>query len=333
RPTLRRYNSSLDALPDCEEHGEKLKLYCNECKVVCCTFCEIEGSHKDHKTLHIHEAEDLDKRGLCRLQQKVDEYGEKYIKSRSDVQKSIEETKRNDIRVQDLVRRYFRELKTSIDHGEKIILEEIDKRNKATLRSLNEQLSSMIEISSRAKTASRKCDEILSLDYFGLMDAKKDVENDVKNVLKMECKTVPCVSSKLLCQFPKHETLLNELRTCAKIVAVPDAPVQLSCKLIEPTVISVQWSPPSARPFIYPVQEYLLQSDTGGENGYIDLHKGSSTSVSVNTQDGSILGDVKCKPDMQMNQLQNRVQFRVAAINIVGQSHWSSPFAIRVPGQ
>ena len=77
----------------------------------------------------------------------------------------------------------------------------------------------MIEISSRAKTASRRCDEILSLDYFDLMDVKKDVENDVKNVLKMECKTEPCASSKLQCQFPNHETLLNELRTCAKIVS------------------------------------------------------------------------------------------------------------------
>ena len=76
----------------------------------------------------------------------------------------------------------------------------------------------MIAISSRAKTASRRCDEILSLDYFELMEARQDVENDVENVLKMECKTEPCASSKLQCQFPNHETLLNELRTCAKIV-------------------------------------------------------------------------------------------------------------------
>lgn len=108
--------------------------------MVCCTFCQIEGRHKNHKILHIHEAEDIDKRSLCRLQQKVDEYGEKYIKSRSDVQKAIEETKRNDVRVQDILRRYFRELRMAIEHGEKIILEEAGKRNKATLRSLNEQL-------------------------------------------------------------------------------------------------------------------------------------------------------------------------------------------------
>ena len=76
----------------------------------------------------------------------------------------------------------------------------------------------MIAISSCAKTASRRCDEILSLDYFELMEVKKEVENDVENVLRMECKTEPCASSKLQCQFPNHEALLNELRTCAKIV-------------------------------------------------------------------------------------------------------------------
>ena len=50
------------------------------------------------------------------------------------------------------------------------------------------------------------------------MEVKKEVENDVENVLRMECKTEPCASSKLQCQFPNDETLLNELRTCAKIV-------------------------------------------------------------------------------------------------------------------
>ena len=76
----------------------------------------------------------------------------------------------------------------------------------------------MIEISSRAKSASRRCDEILNLDYFDLMEVKKDVEHDIKNVLKMECRTLPCASAKLQCQFPNYETLLNELRSCAKIV-------------------------------------------------------------------------------------------------------------------
>ena len=56
------------------------------------------------------------------------------------MQKSIEATKQNDIRLQDVVRRYFRELRMAVEQGEKIILEEMGKRNKATLRALNEQL-------------------------------------------------------------------------------------------------------------------------------------------------------------------------------------------------
>lgn len=76
----------------------------------------------------------------------------------------------------------------------------------------------MIEISSRAKTASRKCDEALSLDYFDMTEVKDSVEKDVKSVLTLDCPSDPCISKKLSCQFPRHETLLNELRTCAKIV-------------------------------------------------------------------------------------------------------------------
>ena len=115
-------------------------MYCNDCKTVCCTYCQIDGKHKGHKSFHIHEAEDIDKRNLYRLQQKVDEYSEKYIKSRSDVQKAIEAVKKNDVHVKDLVRRYFRELRTAIDNSETAILDEVGRRNKLTLRSLNEQL-------------------------------------------------------------------------------------------------------------------------------------------------------------------------------------------------
>ena len=64
----------------------------------------------------------------------------------------------------------------------------------------------------------------------------------------------------------------------------------------------------------------------------MDVYKGSSTTVLLNAQDGQVLNDIKCKPDRQINKLENRVQLRVAAINIVGQSGWSSPFALRVPG-
>lgn len=104
--------------------------------------------------------------------------------------------------------------------------------------------SSMIEISSRAKTASRRCDEILSLDYFELMNAKQEVEKDVKNVLKLECRTTPCALTKLRCQFPQHERLLNDLRTCAKIVTGTNITVknsQLHIEITSPHEILYTW--------------------------------------------------------------------------------------------
>ena len=75
-----------------------------------------------------------------------------------------------------------------------------------------------------------------------------------------------------------------------------------------------------------------LSCNTEEGNEFVNVYKGSSTTVLLNTQDGQVLNDVKCKPDTQINKLENRVQFRVAAINMVGQSDWSSPFALRVPG-
>ena len=63
---------------------------------------------------------------------------------------------------------------------------------------------------------------------------------------------------------------------------------------------------------------------------FLNVYKGTSTTVLVNAEDGEVLSDVKCKPDNQKNKLENRVQFRVAAVNVIGQSEWSSPFSIRV---
>jgi hypothetical protein len=51
-------------------------------------------------------------------------------------------------------------------------------------------------------------------------------------------------------------------------LSVPDAPLQLFCKLTEPTIISIQWSPPPINPFVYPIQEYILQSNTGKNSGW-----------------------------------------------------------------
>ncbi len=76
---------------------------------------------------------------------------------------------------------------------------------------------------------------------------------------------------------------------------------------------------------------FCVSSNLGEDSAFVNIYKGSSTTVSVNAQNGKVLSDVKCKPDTQINKLENRVQFRVAAINVIGQSSWSSPFALRVP--
>ena len=77
----------------------------------------------------------------------------------------------------------------------------------------------------------------------------------------------------------------------------------------------------------------FICGDVEEDNAFVDVYKGNSTTVLLNAQDGQVLNDVKCKPDRQTNKLENSVQFRVAATNIVGQSDWNSPFALRVPGR
>ena len=74
-------------------------------------------------------------------------------------------------------------------------------------------------------------------------------------------------------------------------------------------------------------------SNSRDDSVFLNVYKGASTTVLVNAEDGEVLSDVKCKPDNQKNKLEDRVQFRVAAVNVIGQSEWSSPFSIRVSRQ
>ena len=76
----------------------------------------------------------------------------------------------------------------------------------------------MIEISSIAKTASRNCDNALSYDYYEMLLRRKPVEEEMKSVLEMMVATEPVAKADLHCQFPKHEFLLNGLKTCSFIV-------------------------------------------------------------------------------------------------------------------
>lgn len=76
----------------------------------------------------------------------------------------------------------------------------------------------MIEISSLTTTACRSCDNALSMDYYEMLMLKKDVETEIKDVLEVLCEINPVARADLGCQFPNHEKLLGNIRTCAKLV-------------------------------------------------------------------------------------------------------------------
>lgn len=78
--------------------------------------------------------------------------------------------------------------------------------------------SQMIEISSLTTTACRNCDNALSLDYYEMLMLKKDVETEMMEVLELLCEITPVVKPDLGCQFPNHEKLLANIRSCAKLV-------------------------------------------------------------------------------------------------------------------
>lgn len=323
RPTLTssRPSSSLlnyAAIPECPTHKEITKYYCRNCRCLCCKSCHLYGNHKNHSCFQVHEAEERERKALVRLKTQVEQHGEKFIKARGEVQRTIEEVKKNTTAVKDVARRYYRELRAAIDQGEKILMADIDKRSDGKLKALNEQLSQMIEICSLTTTACRNCDNALSMDYYEMLMMKKDVESEMKDVLELLCEIDPVAKANLGCQFPNHEKLLGNIRTCAKLVLPPGPPEKLTCRITGDNKIHVKWEPPEYNIFLYPVVGYILQSSSGPDNSFVDIYKGNETSLAVD----------KAVADLPVGR---HIQFRACAINLIGAGPWGFPYGIKTP--
>lgn len=323
RPTLSnsRPSSSLlnyAAIPECPVHREMTKYYCRNCRCLCCESCYRFGNHKNHSCFQVHEAEERERKALVKLQTQVEQHGKKFIKARGEVQRTIEDVKKNAIAVKDMARRFYRELRAAIDQGEKLLMEDIDKRTDAKLKTLNEQLSQMIEISSLTTTACRNCDNALSLDYYEMLMLKKDVETEMKDVLEQLCEIQPVATAGLGCQFPNHENLLGNIRTCAKLVLPPGPPEKLICRITDDNNVQVKWEPPEDNLFLYPVVSYILQSSSGPNNSFVNIHKGNETSLTID----------KTIAELPVGK---QVQFRACAINLIGAGPWGFPYGIKIP--
>lgn len=323
RPTLTssRPSSSLlnyASIPECPTHKKMAEYYCRNCRCLCCESCFRFGNHKNHSCFQVHEAEERERKALVRLQTQVEQHGEKFIKARGEVQRTIEGVKKNTTAVKDVARRYYRELRAAIDQGEKILIEDIDKRSEAKLKALNEQLSQMIEICSLTTTACRNCDNALSMDYYEMLMLKKDVETEMKDVLQLLCEIDPVTKADLGCQFPNHEKLLASIRSCAKLVLPPGPPEKLTCRITSDNTVHVKWEPPENNIFLYPVLCYILQSSSGPDNSFVDIYKGKETALTI---------DKTCT-DLPVGK---QVQFRACAVNLVGAGPWGFPYGIKIP--
>lgn len=84
----------------------------------------------------------------------------------------------------------------------------------------------------------------------------------------MKCYSTNCALVQNLLQVINNEHFewqYLDLLYCKFLLLhlVPDAPVQLSCKITEAPFITVEWSPPPSNPYTYSIKKYILQSDIG----------------------------------------------------------------------
>eukprot|EP00111_Clytia_hemisphaerica_P018046 TCONS_00053396-protein len=303
----------------CSEHHQVLSLYCQKDKVRCCIQCRLSPQHQAHDCDFLKKSDEQDKNTLVDWHVQLEDLIDKQSKLRLCVQKTMEEVKKNTKTTQENIRKTFWSLKTLLDDVERDVNKEVENISQNKINQLQNQCSSMIEITSNAKTVSRLCEQSLDLDYFEMLVEKKKLEGDVTKAFEYLSRySTPCEASDLFVQFPSHESILSDIKSLPYIVKVPPPPEKFVCELqADSSEVTLCWSSPSRMTFVYPINLFAVYASTGKDDS-LELVK----KINKKTM----------KLPLSWNKFHGKylMQFHVTAINIIGESAPSLPSSIRL---
>ncbi|XP_061107558.1 nuclear factor 7, brain-like isoform X2 [Conger conger] len=142
RPPVSGGSSELAPEPDqCEEHEEKLKLFCEDDQVAICLVCGMSRDHKTHSVIPINEAFENYKERLSAALQRVELQIEEASSSQTLTNQKMMEIKEHAGTLEDQMGREFAQLRLFLQREEEQARATLRGRKEERLQQLDETLT------------------------------------------------------------------------------------------------------------------------------------------------------------------------------------------------
>lgn len=136
--------SSPDLVPEpdlCEEHEEKLKLFCEDDQVAICLVCGMSRDHKTHSVIPINEAFENYKEKLSAVLQRVELQMEEASCSQTLTNEKMMELKENAGTLEEQISWEFGQLRQFLDREEEEAKARVRREKEERLRLLDQTLT------------------------------------------------------------------------------------------------------------------------------------------------------------------------------------------------
>ncbi|XP_054554368.1 E3 ubiquitin-protein ligase TRIM38-like isoform X6 [Talpa occidentalis] len=193
----------------CEEHGERLHLFCEVDRQLICWRCERSPQHRGHRTALVEDVYPGYKEKLQEIVTKLRAAQDRCVILKLDKKNERTQWEKNIELRRQVIQSEFRNLHNFLDDEERDYLRRLEKEKEQLLRRLQEDEASLVKQSSELESLilelEKKCQESAQNLLQGVKDSLKrhsDVELKIPEVLSLDPQTV-CNVSELYCDVRK----------------------------------------------------------------------------------------------------------------------------------
>lgn len=124
----------------CKEHDHEKRVYCDDCKVLICAYCQLYGTHKDHKyTLASEAAKPMVEALKSSGKGLADDFRDLSL-GETEVNSAVMKLERNRRKCEQKVQQYYSKIIDKLEHRKDELMMEIGSWSEEQMYILNAQL-------------------------------------------------------------------------------------------------------------------------------------------------------------------------------------------------
>ncbi|XP_030055649.1 E3 ubiquitin-protein ligase TRIM39-like isoform X3 [Microcaecilia unicolor] len=182
----------------CEEHEEKLKLFCEEDQKIICLICRESRDHRSHTVSPIEEAVQEYKEKLKMHLKPVKKNLEDLEKFKSTEEKKAEKLRSDTERKRQIVESEFEELHQFLNKKKQILLSRLEEEEKKILQIITENVT---QLEKQSSSLMQLISEIEEKSQQPANELLKDVKDALSRCQKMKFPVPEAVSTDLKLGF------------------------------------------------------------------------------------------------------------------------------------